>query len=163
MNIEKNTRFFVINKRDLKYDVVLGLDSVVKFRLRLNEKLELSKKEVDVKEEKEIIWNENEMSVNWNEYIQVEEFQIRTGHLDETRKKAVYDLVDRYGGCFAKDKYDIGKVTNYEAHIKVAENCYVAKKPYRCSFDDQQETESQLRELLKYGIIEQSILLLPHQ
>ncbi len=99
MNIEENTRFFVIDKRDLKYDVVLGLDSVVKFRLRLNEKLELSQKEVDAKEEKEIIWNENEISVNWNEYIQVEEFQIRTGHLDEMRKKAIYDLVDRYGGC----------------------------------------------------------------
>lgn len=46
------------------------------------------------KEENEIIGNDSEISVNWNEYIPVEEFEIRTGHLDETRKKAVHDLVD---------------------------------------------------------------------
>lgn len=44
MNIEKNIRLFVIDKKDLKYDIVLCLDCVVEFRLRLNENLELSQK-----------------------------------------------------------------------------------------------------------------------
>lgn len=59
--------------------------------------------------------------------------------------------------CFAKNKFDIGNITKYEAQIKLAENCYVAKKLYCCSFDDQKEIESQITELLKHGMIEQSM------
>jgi transposase InsO family protein len=33
---------------------------------------------------------------------------------------------------------------------------YIAKKPYRCSYDDQAEIEKQVKELLENGIIEQS-------
>ncbi len=157
MNIEKKVRLFVIDKKDLKYDIVLGLDCIAEYELRLNEKLEVSQRN----EEKAINGyegaKETEMSVNWNEFIPVEEFEIRTNHLEEKKKKMIYNLIDKYGSSFAKDKYDIGKVTKCEAQIKLSENSYVAKKPYRCSFEDQEEIESQVTELLNHGMIEQSI------
>lgn len=59
--------------------------------------------------------------------------------------------------CFTKNKYDTGKVTKYKAQIKLIENKYIAKKPYWCSYDNQKEIESQIKELLKNGMIEQSI------
>lgn len=40
----------------------------------------------------------------------------------------MYKLIDKYSSNFAKDRYDIGKVTKYEAQIKLSENSYVAKK-----------------------------------
>ena len=155
--IEKEIRLFVIDKEDMKYDIVLGLDAIALYRLRLNEDLELSQKKECEGKEKEIIRGGDEISINWSEYVPVEEFDIRTEHLDKEKREAIYQLVDQYGCCFARDKYDIGRATNHEVHIKLSENSYVAKKPYRCSFDDQQEIESQVKELLKHGMIEQSM------
>ena len=40
--------------------------------------------------DKEII----EQEVNWNEAIPYEEFEMKVGHLDEDKKKIIYDLVD---------------------------------------------------------------------
>uniref|UniRef100_T1HT13 RNA-directed DNA polymerase n=1 Tax=Rhodnius prolixus TaxID=13249 RepID=T1HT13_RHOPR len=57
---------------------------------------------------------------------------------------------------FAKHKYDVGKVENHEAHIKLLENKYISKKPYRCSIPDRQEIESQITKLLEAGLIEES-------
>ncbi|XP_043270945.1 uncharacterized protein [Venturia canescens] len=57
---------------------------------------------------------------------------------------------------FAKEKFDIGTVKNYEATIKLMENKYIAKKPYKCSIQDRVEIESQIKQLLKTGLIEES-------
>lgn len=159
MNIEKSIRLFTIDKDDMKYDVILGLDSVINFKLCLDENLVLSQKKNPETNEilnKKKNYND-EIFINWSEFIPINEFNIKTDHLDSNKKKAIYDLVDKYSGSFAKNKYDIGKVSKYEAQIKLSENCYVSKKPYRCSFDDQLEIESQVRELLKNGLIEQSM------
>lgn len=158
INVTKIVRLFVIDKKNLRYDVVIGLDNIPEYGLRLNERLELSQKKVGNEREGNESKNESEdeMCVNWNEFIPVHEFEARTSHLDEKKRKTVYELIDKHGACFAKDRYDIGKVTKYEAHIKLSENRYVARKPYRCSFTDQQEIESQVAELLKRGMIEQS-------
>lgn len=50
----------------------------------------------------------------------------------------------------------MGKVKNYEAQIKLTENRYIARKPYRCSFKDIQEIEKQITELLKRRLIDES-------
>lgn len=66
--------------------------------------------------------------VNWNESIPVEQFEMKVDHLDIQKKKIIYDLVEKYSSTFAKDQYDMGAVKGYEAHIKLLENKYVAKK-----------------------------------
>jgi len=50
----------------------------------------------------------------------------------------------------------VGKVKEHEAHIKLIENKYIAKKPYRCSIPDQKEIEFQISNLLNAGLIEES-------
>lgn len=50
----------------------------------------------------------------------------------------------------------MGKIKNGEAHIKLIENKYVSKKPYRCSISDKKEIESKITQLLKASLIENS-------
>jgi len=50
----------------------------------------------------------------------------------------------------------VGKVKEHEAHIKLIENKYITKKPYRCSIPDQKEIEFQISNLLNAGLIEES-------
>ena len=57
---------------------------------------------------------------------------------------------------FAKNQFDVGTVKDHEARIELTEERYVAKRPYRCSFEDQAEIERQVAELLKHRIIEES-------
>ena len=85
LNIEKNMRFFIIDKKDMKYDLVLGLDSITAFKLSLNEKLILSQNNSEIKISQQIS-NDKNFQINWNEFIPIEEFEIRTNHLDENKK-----------------------------------------------------------------------------
>ena len=183
---EKKMRVFVVKKESFRYDFLLGLDTIYEFALeqdckgnisqsrekiinKLEEtdnKLENEMKESEQcaqkikeekKESKEKRMNEVEpITVNWNEAIPYEEFEMKVEHLDDDKKKIIYDLVDEHGAVFAKHQFDVGTVKNYEASITLSEDKYVAKKPYRCSIDDQKEIEKQVSELLEHGIIEES-------
>jgi len=55
-----------------------------------------------------------------------------------SKRKVIYDLVDRFGDVFAKDWYDVGTVkeSDYKACIELTEHKYVAKRPYHCSIKD---------------------------
>jgi len=70
--------------------------------------------------------------------------------LNKKNKKIIYDFIDKYGDIFAKNRYDVGTVRNHEAHIKLTSDKYISKKPYRCTFDDSKEIETQVKELLKH-------------
>jgi len=94
--------------------------------------------------------------VNWNENIPIETFEAKTEHLTLEKKKVIYDFIDRYSSVFANNTFDVGTVNEHEARIQLLENRYVAKKPYRCSYEDQEEIEKQVTELLKHGMIEPS-------
>lgn len=177
-NIQKEKRMFVIDRKDFKYDILIGLDSIYEFKLeqdchgkisqviREEENKRENVNEIERVEEDDKERNENEIEkdrnmneeilVNWNESIPVEQFNMKVNHLDERKKKIIYDLVDEYGSVFAKHQFDIGTVNDHEACIKLSEDRYVAKKPYRCSIEDQDEIERQVAELLKYGLIEES-------
>ena len=50
----------------------------------------------------------------------------------------------------------MGTVKDYEATVKLTENRYILKKPYRCSFQDKLEIEKQVEDLLNAGLIEES-------
>ena len=58
---------------------------------------------------------------------------------------------------FAKSKFDVGNVTKYECTIPLSSNKYVSKKPYRCTYADQQQIESQVADLLEHGWISETL------
>jgi len=65
-------------------------------------------------------------------------------------------LIKKYRAVFAKDKYDIGTVKDYEARIDIIIDKYCCKKPYRCAIEDKKEIEQQITKLLKKNLIEES-------
>lgn len=97
-----------------------------------------------------------EYLVNRNEGIPVEQFEAKLDHLSENRRKSIQFLINKYETVFAKNKFDVGQVKDHEAHVKLLEHKFVAKKPYHCSILDQKEIEFQIKELLKAGLIEES-------
>ena len=57
---------------------------------------------------------------------------------------------------FASSKFDVGLLKDCEAHVSLLENRFIARKPYKCSFEDREEIERQIDELEKAGLIEES-------
>lgn len=140
------------------YDMILGLDAIQKFKLIQDDNLRISQRLKNGKIEfiSELCPLAHQCSVNFNEFINTDEFTGKLDHLDSTKSKVLEKLINRYGHIFAKNKYDIGQVSNHEAQIKLKEYKYIAKKPYRCSIPDQIEIESQISKLLENGLIEES-------
>lgn len=144
----------IVDRENFDYDILIGLDAIKEFRLCQDHNLNITQasekmNETDSRGAEGIL-------VNWNESVPVEKFEMKVAHLDDSQKKIIHDLVDRHSTVFAKNTYDIGTVSEYEAHIKLAENRYVTRKPYRCTYEDQQEIEKQITELLNHNMIEQS-------
>ena len=99
----------------------------------------------------------NEVSkVNFNEYIEVDNFEAALDHLTAEQKISIFSLMKKHESIFARNKFDVGTVKNHEAQIKLLEHKYVAKKPYRCSIPDQKEIEFQVGKLLENNLIEES-------
>lgn len=98
----------------------------------------------------------DQFQVNFNEDINVNEFNIDIEHLNTDQRSKINTLLDNYKSIFAKDKYDVGKVKNYEAFIDLQVNNYCHKRPYRCSLEDKAEIEKQVAQLLKHNLIEES-------
>jgi len=83
-------------------------------------------------------------SVNFNEHVETDEFQTKIEHLDRDKKIKIEELIDNNKSVFAKDKYDVGTVNEYEARIDLIVEKYNSKRPYRCNMDDKKEIEKQL-------------------
>lgn len=89
--------------------------------------------------------NDKEYEVNFNENIAIENFIMAINHLDPyTRYTHIKDLISKYNLLFAKDKYDVGTVKGYEAHIDLLIDKYCRKKPYRCRIEDMKEIGQQI-------------------
>ncbi len=163
INISQKVKVYIVDKNITNYDLLIGLDIIKLFKLRQDENLEISQALTDktslkseTKNLKYKISEKPENLINWNEAIPIEDFDLKVQHLDNIKRKVIYDLVDEYDTLFAKNNYDVGTVSNYQAHITLSEMKYIAKKPYRCSLEDQCEIEKQITELLNNKIIEQS-------
>lgn len=150
LDIEDYIHVFIINNENFKYDFLMGLDCIKKFKLKQNENLEI---EQDNSESTEI---KNKYQINFNEHFEVNTFNVLTNHLNNNEEKQIMNLIEQYKNIFAKDKYDIGTVKDYEARIDLIIDKYCSKRPYRCSIDDKKEIEKQISELLKRNIIEES-------
>ncbi|CAB0006121.1 unnamed protein product [Nesidiocoris tenuis] len=94
--------------------------------------------------------------VNYSESIDTAAFEAKMDHLNIQEQTKINDLIQKFKGVFAKDKFDVGRVKDHEAHIKLYEHKFVSRKPYRCSIPDQKEIESQISQLLKADLIEES-------
>lgn len=58
-----------------------------------------------------------EVKVNFNEHVNEDAFRINLDHLDKIKKIKIEKLIEKYDTVFAKNKYDVGTVTDYEARI----------------------------------------------
>lgn len=147
-DLEEDVDVYVVQNEDFD-DFIIGLDMIKKFKLTQNEDLQIEQKKVTNNTTKTF-------TINFNEHIETEEFVSMTDHLDIEKKNEIEKIIKEYKTIFAKDKYDIGSVRNYEAHIDLLVNRYCSKRPYRCTMEDKLEIEKQISMLLKNNLIEES-------
>lgn len=140
--IEKKINIFVTKNINFKYDLLIGLDVISKFGLRQNEKLQIDQK-----------FSEKQKDEKKNEIINLLEYQY---HKDKYINNKLHNILSSKNIFATRNKYDVGLVKGYEALIRLTENCYVAKRPYRCSIPDQNEIDDQIKNLLKANLIETS-------
>jgi len=185
LNIEKDINVFVIDKQSFDYDFLVELDCIKNVCLTQDENLEIRQvipteknnysKKIISKEIKKLeteniskeitdsktneFSKENDLGkyeVNFNENINNEDFEIKINHLTHEQQSEIDKLILEYQSVFAKDKYDIGTVQGYEAHIDLLVDKYCSKRPYSCSMDDKKEIETQITKLLDKKLIEES-------
>ena len=82
--------------------------------------------------------SDQNFEVNFNEHLEVTEFQINVDHIKEERKKnQVLKLMEEHRHIFAKDKFHVSQVTCREAEIKLIRDEYVNSRAYKCSTPDE--------------------------
>ncbi|KAK9872560.1 hypothetical protein WA026_018695 [Henosepilachna vigintioctopunctata] len=141
-NISKNWRLFVIKSESFQNDILLGLDVIKEFRLCQNENLKITQK---------CEQNENNLGNEMN--INTVITNVNSNNKNEASLECI---LDKHKKIFAENKYDVGIVKDYEATIKLTKNKYIARKAYKCSLKDKDEINTQVKSLLKSGIIEHS-------
>lgn len=159
-NIEKLTNVFVIDKENFQYDFLIGLDMIKEFRLTQDENLEIRQKEdrniIEKDRDTKGQYTIDKYSINFNEHVNVSNFEISINHLDYQRKTEIDRLIEKYSATFAKDKYDVGTIKDYEARIDLLIDRYCSKRPYKCNMEDKKEIEAQVAKLLEKNLIEES-------
>ncbi|CAB3246929.1 unnamed protein product [Arctia plantaginis] len=161
-DIEDKADVYIIDGEQFKYDFLIGLDIIKKIKLVQDEYLQISQRREEKRDNNTNITSKEEnsrkkqCSINFNEHIQEEDFKINMGNLNTQQKTEIYNLINAYKSIFAKDKYDIGTVKEYEARIDLLIDKYCCKRPYRCSIDDKKEIEEQITKLLDKNLIEES-------
>lgn len=172
LDIEEKADVYIIDGEEFKYDFLIGLDIIKQFKLVQDENLKITQKREEIKLEekedprheddnknnisKEVENKRNPCSINFNEHIKEEDFKVNMNNLNTQQKTEIYQLIDSYKSIFAKDKYDIGTVKEYEARIDLLMDKYCSKRPYRCSVEDKREIEEQIAHLLNKNLIEES-------
>lgn len=164
LDIEKNVDVYIVDGNEFQYDFLIGLDMIREFCLVQDQNLKITQKQEETSTNKELIYNNsskkelnnNEVSINFNEHVKEENFEMSMGNLNTQQQMEIKDLIDEYKTSFAKDKYDVGRVKNYEARIDLLVDRYCSKRPYKCSIEDKKEIEKQVGKLLQENLIEES-------
>jgi len=163
-DFEEEVDIFIVDREDFE-DFLIGLDMIKKFKLTQDGKLRISQEKIDktnesnkikIDTEEEKKRNIEQCSVNFNEHVEEDEFQIKLEHLDKMKKKEIEKLINTHKSVFAKDKYDVGTVKDYEARIDLLVDKYSSRRPYKCNIDDKKEIEKQIARLLEKKLIEES-------
>gem|GEM_PF-1416539 len=164
-NVEKEMNVFIVDNENFNYDFIIGLDGIKEFKLIQNEDLKIKQyHDPEEGEEKNKVNNIPEFTgyaqknyeENFKEHLNTDECGTRINHLNTHQQSEIDKLINKYKPVFAKDKYDIGTVRDYKAHIDLTEEKYCCKRPYRCTFVDRKEIENQVTKLLEKGLIEES-------
>lgn len=170
-DIEENVDVYIMDEPNFRYDFLIGLDIIKKYKLIQNEDLKISQNQYLLQnnirstgeKEREINEDKNEdtglgkvYEINFNEHIKEEDFKIKVDHLDENKRNEINKLIQQYKSVFAKDKYDVGTVRGYEARIDLLMDKYCCKRPYRCTMKDKKEIAEQIAKLLDNELIEES-------
>lgn len=150
---------FIVERDDFE-DFLIGLDIIKKFKLIQDENLQISqKKEINIEKKINTLDKNEEIKefkVNFNEHVNGDEFTMDLDHLDKIKKTQIEKLIEKYDTVFAKNKYDVGTVTDYEARIDLLVDKYCSKRPYRCTIEDKKKIENQVAKLLENKLIEES-------
>lgn len=109
-NITENFSFYIIKSNHFKEDLLLGLDSIKKFKLCQDENLKISQK--------------NE--INKNIYPKSTKEKINN-NCSTGNQLTLEDILKKNKNVFADSKFDIGITKDYEASIKLIQKKYVAK------------------------------------
>lgn len=115
-------------------------------------KMPQSNNEIENKKIKKILRDHNiskKIEINFNEHIRPQDFNITVTNLNLEQKSEIDELIEEYKHIFAKDKYDVGTVKDYDARIDLIIDKYCCKRPYRCTIADKKEIESQVSKLLE--------------
>lgn len=154
-DIEEYVDVFIVDKLDFE-DFIIGLDMIKIFKLAQTEDLKIlqkTKREINTMNAFE---ETEEIKVNFNEHVSKNDFIANLHHLDNIKKARIHKLIENHKTVFAKDKYDVGTVTDYEARIDLLVDKYCSKRPYRCTLEDKIEIEKQVGNLLRNNMIEES-------
>lgn len=154
-DIEEYVDVFIVDKLDFE-DFIIGLDMIKIFKLAQTEDLKIlqkTKREINTMNAFE---ETEEIKVNFNEHVSKNDFITNLHHLDNIKKARIHKLIENHKTVFAKDKYDVGTVTDYEARIDLLVDKYCSKRPYRCTLEDKIEIEKQVGNLLRNNMIEES-------
>ena len=160
--IQKHISCQVVKNHNFSYDLLLGLDAIKAFQLIQDQNLRIFQKLADdkmieISQHRQLDNLKQQFAVNFNEYININEFEANLDHIQDNDKKTkIINLIERYKSIFAKDKYDVGCITASEAQIKLFKDEYIYRRPYKCSLPDRQEIETQVKNLLERGLIEES-------
>lgn len=150
LNITKRIILNVIDPKYFDFDIIMGTNYIPSFYLNLDYNLKIT----------QTIPQSINVTVSpvpfWNNYMTEESFKNKVEHLNHCDRSAIFDFISRNVKVFAKDRFDVGNVTNYSCPVKLSSDSYIAKKPYRCSFRDQEVINRQCSELLEKGIIRES-------
>lgn len=120
-SITENVQFHVVDSTS--HPVILGLDSIREFRLRMDEDNKISQSltllDHEVSNETEKMPNQAELSIN------------------SVTSNTIENLLTEFSDIFSKHEYDIGEIKIEEAQINLESDIPISLTPYRCSEYDQ--------------------------
>jgi hypothetical protein len=96
--IEKKVDVFIVENKNF-HDFLISLGIIKEFKLRQDENLIISQKQLQ---------NADMIEINFNEHITENYFKIDLNHLDYKKKIKIKQIIENYKTIFAKDKYDVG-------------------------------------------------------
>lgn len=160
----------VIRSDKFKYQILIGLDAIRKFRLLQSENLEIFQRDcktntyIKINRPAESIKLSTSQKMNYTERVEFAEHFVNLctegedgeHPLTPDKKKKLEDIINANIECFATDKFDVGKVRANEAHIRLLSNQIAAQRPYRCSIEDRREIDEQVQKLLERGLVSES-------
>ena len=128
--IKKKVLVYVLDSDSNKYDVIVGLDLIPQYKIKVSDSLIVSQLG-------DILTPVQNSDVKSTNFLKIEMMEEKLAHLEPQNKIQLENLLKTYGKSFAQHAFDVGNVKNYECSIELSSDKYIAKKPYRCSYADQ--------------------------